>query len=161
MIDPPPGMAASTNGAPDDRRVSTLELFTDLVFVFAITQLTTLLSDDPTLRGLLEILLIFGVLWWMFGGYVYLTNAMPLDRKVRRLLLLVGMGGFLVMGLAIPTAFHGGGIVFGVGYAVVTMVHAGLFVYASGARLADVARFVPLNLVGAALVLAAQQPAVS
>ena len=54
----------------EDRRVSTLELFTDLVFVFAITQLTTLLSEDATGRGVLEVLLIFGVLWWMFGGYV-------------------------------------------------------------------------------------------
>jgi low temperature requirement protein LtrA len=64
----------------------------------------------------IEVLLIFGVLWWMFGGYVWLTNAMPLDRKIRRLLLLVAMMGFLIIALSIPTAFHGGGLVFGLGY---------------------------------------------
>jgi low temperature requirement protein LtrA len=52
----------------------------------------------------------------MFGGYVWLTNAMPLDRKIRRLLLLVAMMGFLIIALSIPTAFHGGGLVFGLGY---------------------------------------------
>ena len=139
----------------EERRVSTLELFTDLVFVFAITQLTTLLSDDPSPRGVLEVLLIFGALWWMFGGYVYLTNAMALDRKIRRLLLLVGMMGFLLTALATPTTFHGGGLVFGIGYLIVILVHAGLFVYASGERLGDVFRFAPMNVVGAILVLVA------
>ena len=138
-----------------ERRVSTLELFTDLVFVFAITQLTALLSHDPTLGGVLEVLLIFGALWWMFGGYVYLTNAMALDRKIRRLLLLVGMMGFLLTALATPTTFHGGGLVFGIGYLIVVFVHAGLFVYASGERLSDVFRFAPMNVVGAILVLVA------
>ena len=140
---------------PQDRPVSTLELFTDLVFVFAITQLTALLSADPTPIGVLETALIFAVLWWMFGGYVFLTNAMPLDRKGRRLLLLLAMCGFLMMGLAIPTTFHGGGVVFGLGFAVVILVHAGLFTFASGARVQDVATFAPLNLVGAGLILAA------
>jgi low temperature requirement protein LtrA len=140
---------------PEDRPVSTLELFTDLVFVFAITQLTALLSANPSPLGVLQTALIFATLWWMFGGYVFLTNAMPLDRKGRRLLLLVAMCGFLMMGLAIPTTFQGGGVVFGIGFAVVIVVHTGLFTFASGAPLRDVARFAPLNLVGAALIIAA------
>jgi low temperature requirement protein LtrA len=136
-----------------DRSVSTLELFTDLVFVFAVTQLTALLAEDPTPRGVLEVLLIFGVAWWMFGGYVFLTNAMAPDRKVRRLLLLAGMMGFLVIGLAIPSAFHGGGVVLGLGYLVVVVVHAGLFIYGSGTPFVDVLRFAPMNLAGAVLIL--------
>ncbi len=56
-------------------RVSTLELFFDLVFVFTITQLTGMLADDLTPRGALRVLLVFGVLWWMYGGYAWLTNA--------------------------------------------------------------------------------------
>ncbi len=58
-----------------ESRVTPLELFFDLVFVFAITQLTSVLADDPTPIGALQVLLIFGVLWWMFGGYVWLTKA--------------------------------------------------------------------------------------
>jgi low temperature requirement protein LtrA len=48
-------------------RVTTLELFFDLVFVFAITQLTSLLGRDPSVIGLLQMVLIFGKVWWMYG----------------------------------------------------------------------------------------------
>lgn len=75
-----------------EHRVSTLELFFDLVFVFTITQLTVLLADDLTLRGAGRVLLIFTVLFWMYGGYAYLTNQVPPDRPVRRLLILLAMG---------------------------------------------------------------------
>jgi low temperature requirement protein LtrA len=155
-VSEPTAVGAELRGdAPAEPRVTTLELFTDLVFVFAITQLTTLLTHDQTPRGVLEVLLIFGVLWWMFGGYVWLTNTMSLEGKVRRLLLLVAMMGFLVIALAIPTAFHGGGVFFGLGYLIVVIVHAGLFTYARGGRLADIARFAPMNLVGVLLILTA------
>jgi low temperature requirement protein LtrA len=60
-----------------DDRVSTLELFFDLVFVFTITQLTTFLVKHPTGAGVAQVTLIFGNLWWMFGGYAWLTNAVP------------------------------------------------------------------------------------
>ena len=50
-------------------RVSTLELFFDLVFVFAITQLTGILARDVSVAAGVRVLLIFGVLWWMYGGY--------------------------------------------------------------------------------------------
>ena len=62
--------------APQDAvRVTTLELFFDLVFVFTITQLTAVLAHDATLRGALQVVLMLGVIWWMYGGYVWLTNA--------------------------------------------------------------------------------------
>jgi low temperature requirement protein LtrA len=54
-------------GAPV--RVSTLELFFDLVFAFTLTQLATLLADHLSLSGVAQVLLVFGVLWWMYGGY--------------------------------------------------------------------------------------------
>jgi low temperature requirement protein LtrA len=84
-------------------RVSTLELFFDLVFVFAITQLTGILARDVTVEDGVRVLLVFGVLWWMYGGYVWLANARTPARTPERLLLLVGMAGFLIMGLAIRT----------------------------------------------------------
>src|SRR6516165_3129347 len=80
-------------------RVSTLELFFDLVFVFTITQLTSLLAADVTVAAAGR------VLWWMYGGYAWLTNTRTPARTPERLLLLVGMAGFLVVGLAVPHAF--------------------------------------------------------
>jgi low temperature requirement protein LtrA len=83
-------------------RVSTLELFFDLVFAFTLTQLATLLATpDISLASCGRVLLVFGVLWWMYGGYAWLTNTRTPNRAPERLLLLAGMAGFLVVGLAI------------------------------------------------------------
>ena len=101
-------------------RVSTLELFLDLVFVFTLTQLTHLLAEGLTAISIVQVLLIFGVSWWMYGGYVWLTNHLAPDRPSRRLLLLAGMGGFLVQALAIPDAFAESGIAFGFAYLTFT-----------------------------------------
>ena len=87
------------------QRVSTLELFFDLVFVFTITQLTGILYRDVSLVSAGRVLLIFGVLWWMYGGYAWLTNTRTPSLAPERLLLLLGMAGFLVIGLSIPQAF--------------------------------------------------------
>lgn len=115
-----------------EHRVSTLELFFDLVFVFTITQLTVLLADDLTLRGAGRVLLIFTVLFWMYGGYAYLTNQVPPDRPVRRLLILLAMGAFLMCALAVPSAFGDGGVAFGLGYLVVVITHSALYSQAHG-----------------------------
>ncbi|HET8788271.1 MAG TPA: low temperature requirement protein A [Actinomycetes bacterium] len=137
-------------------RVSTLELFFDLVFVFTITQLTAVLSDDPTPRGLLRVVLMLGVIYYMYGGYAWLTNAVAADRAARRLLLLGGMAGFLVLALAIPRAFSAGDVAFGVAYLVVVAVHAGLFTRAGATHtVRAVIRLAPFNLAAALLVLAA------
>ncbi|WP_405437149.1 low temperature requirement protein A [Streptomyces avidinii] len=115
-----------------EHRVSTLELFFDLVFVFTITQLTVLLADDLSLRGAGQVVLIFTVLFWMYGGYAHLTNQVPPDRTVRRVLLMLAMGAFMVCALAVPTAFGAGGIAFGLGYLLVVLVHSALFTQAHG-----------------------------
>src|SRR5215469_1694900 len=90
-------------------RVSTIELFFDLVFVFTITQLTSMLARDMSFAAAGRVLLIFGLLWWMYGGYAWLTNARTPSRVQERLLILLGMAGFLVIGLSIPQAFGSGG----------------------------------------------------
>lgn len=137
-------------------RVTPLELFFDLVFVFTITQLTTLLAREPTVTGLLQALLIFGNVWWMYGGYAWLTNAVPPRELGVRLLLLLGMSGFLLIALAIPTAFGAGGMAFGVGYMVVTLVHTGVFMRTSQQSVMQAVRGLgPFNLVTAVLLLAA------
>jgi low temperature requirement protein LtrA len=63
--------------ASEDQRVTTLELFFDLVFVFTLTQLTALLHESLSWESLLQSFLIFIVLFWMYGGYVWLTNSVP------------------------------------------------------------------------------------
>jgi low temperature requirement protein LtrA len=137
-------------------RVSTLELFFDLVFVFTITQLTSVLSDDPTPRGLLRVVLMLGVIFWMYGGYAWMTNAVAPDRAARRLLLLGGMAGFLVLALTIPRAFTEGDVAFGVAYLVIVCIHAGLYSRSSVADTTQaLLRLAPVNLVSALLVMAA------
>jgi low temperature requirement protein LtrA len=120
---------------PDEEelRVSTLELFFDLVFVFTLTQLTTLLADDLSAKGMARVVLSFDVLFWMYAAYAWLTNMVPPDRPARRLLLIGGMAAFLVCALAVPQAFDGGGVAFGLGYLLVVLVHGGLYAPVSGA----------------------------
>ena len=137
----------------EEVRVSTLELFFDLVFVFTLTQLTGLLAAESSLERVAQIVLIFIVLFWMYGGYAWLTNRMAPNRPARRLLLMLGMAGFLVCALAIPQAFNDGGIAFGLGYLLVVLVHAALYTQVFG--MGVVVRFAPLNVVAALTVIAA------
>src|SRR3954454_2977822 len=135
-------------------RVTTLELFFDLVFVFTITQLSAVLSHDLTWRGLLHVALMLGVIFWMYGGYTWLTNAVSTEEAMHRLLLLGGMCGYLIIALAIPEAFDGGGLAFALGYLVVNAVHTFLFVYRSGADAAAAfARVAPFNALTAGLII--------
>jgi len=147
----------TTDGAAmSGEHVTALELFFDLVFVFTITQLTSLLAKDPTPAGFLQVALIFGNVWWMYGGYAWLTNAVPPRELGVRLLLLIGMGGFLVVAIAIPTAFAAGGLAFGLGYLVVTLVHTGVFLRTSQQSvLKAMIGLGPFNLVTAGLLVAA------
>jgi low temperature requirement protein LtrA len=134
-------------------RVSTLELFFDLVFVFTVTQLTETLAGDITLATLGDVLLMLFVIWWMYSGYAWLTNAVAPNSTTRRSLLLAGMAGFLVMALAVPEAFGAYGWLFGVSYLVVNLVHSALFLQAGPGAVEAMKRLAPLNILAAALVL--------
>ena len=136
-------------------RVSTLELFFDLVFVFTITQLTGVLVAGTGAASALQVAVMLAVIWWMYDGYAWLTNAIATDLLRFRLLLLGGMGGFLVIALTVPHAYAGEGLDFALAYVVVVALHAGM--YAKGTSVSEVAailRIVPYNLTAAALVLA-------
>jgi low temperature requirement protein LtrA len=136
----------------EDQRVTTLELFFDLVFVFTLTQLTALLSESLSWERLLQSFLIFIILFWMYGGYVWLTNSVPPVTPGRQLLLIAGMSAFLICALAIPNAFQDTGLAFGIGYLIVIIVHSFMYVRAVGLK---VARFVPMNFLSAFTVIAA------
>ena len=108
-------------------QVTSLELFFDLVFVFTITQLTaTELQGGWAVTGRCALLLL--ILWWMYGGYAWLTNAAPPVTPRRQALLVLGMIGNFVTAMAIPHAYGADRVVFATGYLLVVLVHAGMFV---------------------------------
>jgi low temperature requirement protein LtrA len=148
--------AAGPNAAGEGAaRVSTLELFFDLVFVLTITQLTTVLADAPTLRSLLEVVLMLSLIWWMYGGYAWLTNAVAAHTTSRRIVLLGGMAGYFLLALAVPDAFAGSGLAFGLAYLAVVAVHALLFTRAAAVSVVDaIMRISPSNVAAAAAVVA-------
>jgi low temperature requirement protein LtrA len=136
-------------------RVSTLELFFDLVFVFTATQLTAKLAKSLTVATALQVLLILGVILWMYLGFAWLTNAVaPTVSRVRRTLILVAMGGFLSIALAIPDAFGSAGWAFGLAYFLINAIHSALFaVYGGVGGLRGILSLAPTNLTSATLVL--------
>ena len=141
-----------------EHTVTPLELFFDLVFVFAITQVTTVLSDNPTWSGLGHGLLILAVLWWAWAAYAWLTNTVDPGVGAMWGAVLVAMGAMFVAALAVPDAFGDHGVLFGVAFLIVNVMHLAL--YALGARadrdlLAAILRVAPSALAGATLILAA------
>jgi low temperature requirement protein LtrA len=141
-----------------EQRVTPLELFFDLVFVFGFTQVTTILSDDPTWSGLGHGLLILAALWWAWASYAWLTNAVDPGVGALWAAIVVAMAAMFVAALAVPEAFGRHGVVFGVAFLVVNVMYITL--YALGARgdrdlLAAILRSAPWALVGSALIIAA------
>jgi low temperature requirement protein LtrA len=144
--------------AEHERRVTPLELFFDLVFVFAFTQVTTMLSNDATWGGLGRGLLMLAALWWAWTGYAWLTNTVDPDEGPVRGAMLVAMGAMFVAALAVPAAFGRHGVVFGVAFLIVRVMHVALYALAGrGDRdlLAAVLRLAPSTVIGAALIIAA------
>lgn len=88
----------------------------------------------------------------MYGGYVWLTNSVSPVTPVRQLLLVAGMAAFLICALAIPHDCDDTGVIFGIGYLIVIIVHGFMYRQAVGWK---AGRFVPLNFVLAAFVIAA------
>jgi len=134
-------------------RVTTLELFFDLVFVFAITQVAHLLGHAHGALDLLRALLVLTVVWWMYGGYAWLTNSIATDRLAHRLLLLLAMAAFLVVALRIPLVAGRHGAAFGLAYLTIVLVHAALFTRAPNASARAILSILPFNLVLAALII--------
>ncbi|HEU4494666.1 MAG TPA: low temperature requirement protein A [Rubrobacteraceae bacterium] len=125
--------AATEDGGLPERRVTPLELFFDLVFVFALTQVTGFLADHLTWSGMLQGVALLVVLWWAWGGYSWLTNAVPAEEVIpARLVIITAMAAMLVASLAVPDAFGEYGVLFGLAYFVVRLLHVVLFVLATG-----------------------------
>jgi low temperature requirement protein LtrA len=137
------------------QRVTTLELFFDLVFVFTLTQLTTVLFEAPNGRGLLRVVLMLAPIWWMYAGYAWMTNAVDTNTLARRLVLFAAMGAYFMLALSIPDAFGGTGLAFGIAYLFIVVLHAALFTRASVASaVRAILTLAPYNLFAAAVILA-------
>jgi low temperature requirement protein LtrA len=142
--------------APDPpARVSTIELFFDLVFVFTITQLTHLVDHAQGALDFLRALLVLTPIWWMYAGYAWLTNDTGTQRQMR-LVLIAAMAGFLVMALSIPDVFGANGLAFGLAYLLVIVLHlAGFALRGAHRSTRAILGLAPFNLGAAALVIAA------
>ncbi len=118
------------SGAANEERVTPLELFFDLVFVFALTQVTGFISDDPTWSGLVKGLLVLGVLWWAWAAYAWLTNTINPDEGEIRLAMFGAMGAMLIASLAVPDVFGDDAFLFACAYALVRIAHLALYAFA-------------------------------
>jgi low temperature requirement protein LtrA len=121
-------MVVQARGLEGEERVLPLELFFDLIFVFAITQVTGLVSAHPTWTGLAQGLLVLGVLWWAWTAYAWLTNTVNPEEGAVRLALFAAMGAMLVASLAVPDAFGDDALLFACAYAFVRAAHLALYV---------------------------------
>ena len=141
-----------------EARVTPLELFFDLVFVFAITQVTAFMADDPTFAGLGRGLVILALVWWSWSGYAWLTNAVDPEEARARIVMFVAMAAMLVLALAVPGAFGDDGVIFGAAYFAVRLVHAALFWVAAAGDMPwrrNVDSLIVTTIVGPGAIIAA------
>ena len=141
-----------------EHRVTPRELFFDLVFVFAFTQVATLLADDPTFAGIGRGVLVLAALWWAWAAYASLTNIVDPEAAVVGVALLVALIAMFVAALVVPGVFDDEGVLFGAAFLVVCVMHAALYALAGrGNRelLGAVLRLAPWTLIGATMILVA------
>ncbi|WP_019931763.1 low temperature requirement protein A [Nocardia sp. BMG111209] len=121
----------------EDSSVTQLELFFDLVLVFAFTQVTDLAAHESSMLNLLRAFLVLAVMWWVWIGYAWLGNVVRADEGLARVAMFAATGTGLIIALTIPEAFHSqpggwhGPLVFALAYLVVRLIHLGMFWLAS------------------------------
>jgi low temperature requirement protein LtrA len=144
--------------AEREQRVTPLELAFDLVVVFAITQVTQLMSDDLTWRGIGHGMLVLAALWWAWTGYAWLTNTLEPEEGQVRAGMFGAMAAMLVVALAVPGAFGADAVLLGVAYLLVRMLNLVLDAIA-GKRDPDLLRalmrFAPTATIGPVIILVA------
>ncbi len=113
-----------------EERVTPLELFFDLIFVFTITQVTGLIAADPTWAGVAKGLLVLGILWWAWAAYAWLTNTINPEEGVVRLAMFGAMGAMFIASLAVPDVFGDDAMLFACAYGMVRIAHLVLYAVA-------------------------------
>ena len=151
---------------PDEARVTPIELFFDLVFVFSLTQDTALMASHPTIHGLVRGLLVLALLWWCWVGYAWLGNVVRADEGIGRIAMFGAMASMFVLALSVPEAFKdlpgglNGPVVLAVAYLAVRILHLAIFMLASGNDAGlrrQVLKFAPSVIGSTALLLVASQ----
>ncbi len=115
----------------EGEQVTPLELFFDLVFVLAITQCTTLMYHHRSWSGLIQGLLVLGMLWWAWVGYAWLTSVIDPEEGAVRLVIFGAMAALLIVSLCVPEAFGALALTFALLYGAVRVAHIALFMLAS------------------------------
>ena len=139
-----------------ERTTSPVELLWDLVFVFAITQVTTLLSSNLSWAGFGRSMLVLALVWWAWSAFVWASSAQDPDAPLFRGLLFIAMVLIFLAGLALPRTFGSEATLFAVTYAGVRLLHLALYADASrrgNASLAAIAGFALTVAVGMALLV--------
>lgn len=116
------------------QRVSSIELYFDLVFVFTITQLTRLVEHAAGPLDFVRALLILSMIWWMYDGFSWLTTDSEPSARIR-IVLILAMTAFMVIALSIPEVFGAHGLAFGIAYLFVTLLHFVGFVIKGGIKI--------------------------
>jgi low temperature requirement protein LtrA len=153
---PSPG-AATPSEEEQERRTAPVELLWDLVFVFALTQVTTLLSGALTWAGFGRAVLILALVWWAWSAFVWAANAQTATSPALSWVLIAATGVIFVAGLAVPHAFSSEGTLFACAYAAVRLLHLMLYAHASRAGRASwraIAGFAGTVVFGMALLIA-------
>ncbi len=117
----------SDAGEGEERSASWLELFFDLVFVIAVTQLGVVLAGDLTPGGFLRFGLLFVPVWWAWVGYTNYADRFDSDDLVFRLLFLAAMLAMAAVAVAIPDVFDRGSAIFAGAYAAVRAILVALY----------------------------------
>src|SRR5260370_14339032 len=130
-------------------------LFFDLVYAFAVTQLSYYLSDHATVEGVIQAAVLFGLVWTIWASTAYFANWLDPNRLPVRWILLAIMVVSLISSAAIPEAFGPAGLVIGAWYAVVQIGRNLFAVYATRheALERNFQRFLVWSLVGGSLVI--------
>jgi low temperature requirement protein LtrA len=114
-----------------ERRTTPVELLWDLVFVFAVTQVTTLLVHGTSWARLGEAMLVLALVWWAWSAFVWAANAQEEQSRILRACLLAGTALIFIVGLAVPHAFGKNSLLFVLAYAAVRFLHLGVYADAS------------------------------
>ena len=114
-----------------ERSTGAVELLWDLVFVFAVTQVTTLLGSNLSWTGFGRSMLVLALVWWAWSAFVWATNAQDPEAAVLRGVLLLASLLILLTGLALPHAFGTEATLFAVTYIGVRLLHLALYADAS------------------------------
>ena len=110
-----------------EHRVTPLELFFDLVVVFAITQVIQIMSNELSWHGLAHGMLVLAAIWWLWTGYAWLTNSLEPEQGIVRAGMFGAMAAMFLVALAVPRAFGDEGVLFAVAYLVVRLINLGLY----------------------------------